>query len=110
MGKKEAKVEDYLVAGVAELGGVAEKFTVPGRKGPPDRLVQWPEGLLSMMPEIDFVECKSPDANENTPHFRRQQRDHAKRRAMGFRVYVLDSTQKVDIYLDKRRRMIMANA
>jgi hypothetical protein len=110
MGKAERKVEDYLIAGVAELGGECEKHTSPGRKGVPDQIVKWPVNLLSWDASVEWVETKADGVDEDTPHSRRQKRDHEKRRAMGFRVYVLNSIAAVDVYLDKRRRQIMEYA
>lgn len=39
MGKPEGKVEDYLVSRCDQLGWIQFKFTAPGRRGVPDRLI-----------------------------------------------------------------------
>ncbi len=82
----ERDVEAYLVKRVKELGGIAYKFTSPGRRSVPDRLVVWPTG------EVQFVELKAPGAKP-TPL---QLREHDKLRALGQVVYVLDSKELVD--------------
>lgn len=48
----EKKVEAYLVSETRKLGGVAYKFTSPGRRGVPDRLVILPGNRIA------FVEVK----------------------------------------------------
>ena len=91
---RESQIEAYLVAEVAKRGGVAEKFTSPSRRSVPDRLVQWdcPEGDG----RVHFVECKATGEKPTVP----QQRDHARRRKMGFTVVVVDSYESVDNYLE----------
>lgn len=86
---RESAIEAYLVHEVAKRGGIAEKFTSPGRRHVPDRLVQWPGGV------VHFIETKAPGRKTS----RGQARDHARRRAMGFRVCVLDTKDRVDQYL-----------
>jgi len=90
---READVEKHLVSEVARMGGVAEKFTSPGRRDVPDRIVIWPSSLG--IPLVEFVECKRPGEGP-TPA---QARDHARRRAMGLSVYVVDSIEAVDRYV-----------
>jgi len=82
----EKEVEQYLVRRIKELGGMAEKFTSPGRRSVPDRLVSLPGG------RIVFVELKAP-GKKPTPG---QLKDHERRRVMGFTVLVLDSKEAVD--------------
>lgn len=97
----ETDVEDYLVKRVAACGGVAEKFSSPNRRNVPDRIVSWPPRLHQTMhgilrlAECVFVECKAPGEKPRTG----QQRDHARRRAMGFRVYVVDTFDAVDQFI-----------
>lgn len=82
----ERDVEQYLVRRIKRLGGTAEKFTSPGRRSVPDRLVTLPGG------RIVFVELKRPGAKPTT----NQAKDHERRRAMGCEVMVLDSKEAVD--------------
>lgn len=86
----EYKIEAYLVKRVKELGGVAEKFVSPGKSGVPDRIVLLPGGLLL------FVECKAT-GKKATPA---QERDHDRRRSLGFKCFVVDSFEKIDDMLN----------
>lgn len=86
----EEKIEAYLVKRVKELGGVAEKFVSPGKSGVPDRIVMLPGGLLL------FVECKAT-GKKAAPA---QQRDHDRRRALGFGCYVVDSFAAIDAMIE----------
>jgi hypothetical protein len=81
----EKTIEKHLVNEVKKLGGMAEKFTSPGRRSVPDRLVSLPNGRLF------FVELKRP-GQKPTPA---QQADHERRRALGQVVYVIDSLEGV---------------
>lgn len=79
----ERDVEQALVRRVKALGGLCEKFTSPGRRSVPDRIVTLPGG------RIIFVEVKSC-GKEPTPL---QSRDHARRRALGCDVRVINSME-----------------
>ncbi|HEJ0061783.1 TPA: VRR-NUC domain-containing protein [Proteus mirabilis] len=78
---REDEVERHLVNEVKKAGGIAYKFTSPGRKGVPDRIVLLPNG------RIIFVECKAPSEKPRPD----QLREHARLFALGFHVVVLDS-------------------
>lgn len=78
---RESSIERHLVAQVKAAGGTAYKFTSPGRRGVPDRLVLLPGGRAV------FVECKAPGEQPRSD----QVREHNRLRAMGFEVVVLDS-------------------
>lgn len=86
---RERDVEKYFVKKVKDLGGTAEKFTSPQRRSVPDRLVIMPGG------RICFVELKAPGKKPTEA----QARDHEHRRALGCRVFVLDSLEAVDAWL-----------
>jgi hypothetical protein len=92
MGKKESPVETYLTERVEALGGTCEKFVTPGKVGPPDRIISWKHGLTGI---IDFAETKSKDGVLESW----QERDHKRRRAMGFLVVVLWDEAGVDEYI-----------
>lgn len=79
----EKHIEAALCARVALLGGRCEKFTSPGRRSVPDRIVTLPGG------RIVFVECKAPGKKPTEL----QARDHAWRRSMGCEVVVIDSLE-----------------
>jgi hypothetical protein len=83
---REKEVESYLIRRVKKLGGVAEKFTSPGRRSVPDRLVTFPGGRVCFV-EVKATGCKVTD---------NQARDHERRRKMGFVVFVVDSKEAVD--------------
>lgn len=82
---REAEIEQRLVSVAKRHGWTAEKFTSPGRRSVPDRIV-WKGGRLF------FVECKATGVGP-TPA---QARDHEKRRAAGFLVFVVDSYEAVE--------------
>lgn len=82
---RERDVEQYLVRRVKQAGGIAYKFTSPGRRSVPDRIVLWPFG------EAEFVELKAP-GQKPTPL---QAREHEKLRELGHIVTVIDSVDGV---------------
>lgn len=84
----ERDIEKLLVARVKALGGSAEKFTSPGRRSVPDRLVILPPG------RVIFVELKAP-GKRATPA---QLRDHERRRALGCDVRVIDNKDAIDAF------------
>ena len=88
----EADIETYLVMRVKQLGGEIRKLAWVGRRDAPDRFVAIPS--VDMPPVL--VELKAPDADMNTPHVRAQLREHARLRAAGVTVYVVDSFEAVD--------------
>ena len=89
----EKQIEQRLVKAVKALGGIAPKWVSPGMDGMPDRLVLLPDGKLA------FVEVK---ATGKKP---RPLQDHRidGLRKLGFRVYVLDSPQRIGEILDEIR-------
>jgi Holliday junction resolvase len=84
---REKEVEAHLVRRVKKMGGEAEKFTSPGRRSVPDRLVTLPGG------RVCFVECKATGKSPTDA----QERDHERRRKRGFVVFVVDSKEAVDM-------------
>lgn len=79
----EKTIEAALIKRVKALGGMAEKFTSPNKHSVPDRIVTLPGG------RIIFVELKAPGKLPTEL----QLRDHAKRRALGCDVRVIDSIE-----------------
>lgn len=79
----EKDVEAALVRRVKALGGLCEKFTSPGRRSVPDRLVTMPDG------RIIFVEVKRPGGKPTEA----QLKDHTKRRELGCDVRVIDNLE-----------------
>lgn len=84
----ESEIERALVRRVEWLGGTCEKFTSPGRRSVPDRIVTMPGGA------VIFVELKAP-RKKPTPL---QARDHARRRAMGCDVRVIDNKDAANAF------------
>lgn len=82
----EKTIEKKLCQRVKALGGECEKFTSPGRRSVPDRLVTLPGGI------IVFVELKAPGKKPTD----NQSRDHARRRSLGCTVLVIDSQEGID--------------
>ena len=81
----EKEIENAFVKHVATLGGIAEKFTSPGRRSVPDRIVTLPNG------RIIFVELKRSGCTATEL----QERDHAKRRVLGCDVRLINSLEGV---------------
>ena len=84
----ESDIESALVKRVKELKGLCEKFTSPGRRSVPDRLVTLPGNI------VIFVELKTP-GKRPTPL---QLRDHKRRSALGCDVRVIDSLEQVEVF------------
>lgn len=82
---RERTIEAYLVKRVTEMGGEVRKVTWIARTGAPDRLVMLPGRTV-------WVELKAPSKKPTT----RQLREHARMRAMGQVVVVIDSLDAVN--------------
>lgn len=89
---REREVEALLVCRVQAAGGQAYKFTSPGRRGVPDRLVLLP----GRAPE--FVELKRK-GQKAQPH---QEREHERIRAAGAVVHIIDDEAGIDRLLEDR--------
>ncbi|MGM9936580.1 MAG: VRR-NUC domain-containing protein [Candidatus Ornithomonoglobus sp.] len=90
---REKDIEGYLVRRVREYGGKAYKFVSPGNSGVPDRIVMFPGGVLV------FAELKAP--GEKTRPL--QDAQIAKLRKLGQTVFVLDTKQAVDEFVEAVR-------
>lgn len=86
---KESALERRLVREVKRRGGQALKWTSPGNRGVPDRLVILPDG------QVAFVEMKAP----GEPLDPLQHRWARILRKMGHRVYKIDSELGIDQFL-----------
>lgn len=84
----EKHIEAAFVARVKALGGMAEKFTSPARRSVPDRLVTLPGG------RIVFAEIKNVGKKPTLA----QQADHARRRALGCEVVVIDTMEAANAF------------
>lgn len=87
----EKTIEMQLVKTVKQMGGKAVKFMSPGLDGMPDRLVLLPNGKMA------FAEVKAPGKKPRALQLAR----HEMLRRLGFKVYVLDSTIKIQEILDE---------
>lgn len=85
---RESKIERALRLKVKAMGGLCEKFTSPGKRSVPDRIVTLPGG------RIIFVEIKA-NGKLPTPL---QVRDHTIRMMLGCDVRVIDSMEGVDAF------------
>jgi hypothetical protein len=85
----EANVEDYFVKQVKAHGGEQRKLKWLGRRAGPDRFVKF------LGVPVVLVELKRPgkDARDE------QQREHARLRAVGVDVRVIDTKQGVDNFI-----------
>ncbi len=88
---RESEIEKYLVRRAKELGGEVRKVQWIGRRGAPDRLVMLPYERVVFNTAI-WIELKAP-GEKTKPH---QAREHKRMRAMGQRVEVVDSFERVE--------------
>ncbi|MCR5262976.1 MAG: VRR-NUC domain-containing protein [Clostridiales bacterium] len=89
----EREIEHKLVKAVRAAGGLCPKLVSPGFDGMPDRMVLLPGGKLT------FVEVKAPGKVPRPLQVVR----HRQLRALGFRVYVIDSVEQIGGILDEIR-------
>ena len=83
---REKDIEHKLVTAVKRCGGVAVKFISPGFDGMPDRIVLLRGGKLG------FVEVKAPEKHPRPL----QKARHRMLQKLGFKVYVIDSTEQIE--------------
>ena len=82
---REKELERKLIKAVRQSGGLALKFVSPGMAGVPDRLLLFPGGKLA------FCEVKAPGEKPRPLQVHRMEQ----LRELGFRVYVVDSEEKI---------------
>lgn len=88
---REKTIEEHLVKAVRLMGGLAPKFISPGLDGVPDRLLLLPDGRMA------FAELKVP-GKQLRPLQKRRKRQLE---TLGFRVFVIDSTDQIGGVLDE---------
>lgn len=88
---REKYIEAKLVSEVKSCGGIAPKFVSPGFDGMPDRLVLFPDGRMA------FAEIKAPGKKPRPLQVSR----HELLRRLGYRVYVIDSTEQIGGVIDE---------
>jgi hypothetical protein len=91
--KSESQIEKKLRDRVKEHGGLALKFVSPGCRGVPDRLVFMPGG------RIYLVELKAP-GQKPRPLQKHMRKKFAK---LGFKYYVIDTYETVEVFLSEIR-------
>lgn len=91
--KNEKELEELLVKKVKDAGGICPKFMSPGTNGMPDRIVLMPEGRMC------FVEVKAKGQQPRRIQLRR----HARLRALGFKVYVLDDPEQIPVIINSMK-------
>lgn len=79
----EKDIEKAVCEYARSKGVLAEKFTSPGKRSVPDRIFSFPGG------KVVFIEFKAPGKKATDL----QERDHAKRRALGFVVMLVDNVE-----------------
>jgi hypothetical protein len=97
---RERDIEAHLVKCVKALGGEVRKVQWIGRRGAPDRLVMlpakthtaWNGARFLLAPCPIWVELKAPGVKAEAY----QLREHARMRAMGQVVMVIDSIEGVE--------------
>lgn len=90
---REKTVEGKLVRAVKAAGGICPKWVSPGFDGMPDRIVLLPHGRMA------FVEVKAPGEKPRPL----QESRHELLKTLGFRVYVLDSPERIGGIIDEIR-------
>jgi len=79
---RETSIETYFVNLCVRQGWLCEKFTVPGKRGVPDRIITaGPNGFVC------FAEIKRPGEKPR----KLQIIDHQQRRSRGCKVFIVDS-------------------
>lgn len=86
---RESTLERRLVREVERIGGKAPKWTSPGSNGVPDRIVLLPGGVTV------YVEMKAP----GKPLKPLQVRWAKILKAMGHKVYKIDSVEDIDRFI-----------
>lgn len=90
---RESRVESNYVKEVKDAGGKAYKFTSPGRRNVPDRLVLFkiPPALRKAIAKYFwFAEIKAPGKKPRPG----QEREIKRLRDMGYRVDVVDKKSR----------------
>ncbi len=88
---REKTVEQKLVQAVKARGGICPKLVSPGYDGMPDRLVLMPDGRFA------FAELKAPGTKPRPLQTAR----HRMLERLGYRVFVIDSTEQIGGMLDE---------
>ena len=82
----EKSIENVLRKAVEDEGGVCLKWTCPGHRGVPDRMILFPGGIIA------FVELKRPGAKIKAGGL--QEWWHNRLWALGFRYYEISTAEE----------------
>jgi hypothetical protein len=88
---REKSIEKYLKDQVESYGGMCKKWVSPGWNGAPDRIVLFP-----MFAAVFFVELKAPNGKLQPS----QIQAHKQLQKMGHDVLVLNTKEKVKLWID----------
>jgi G:T-mismatch repair DNA endonuclease (very short patch repair protein) len=88
---REKQIEARLKREIERRGGLALKFASPSIAGMPDRLILLPTGI------VVFVELKAQGKNLRPL----QQKRKRQLEDLGFKVYVIDSYRKVELFVQE---------
>lgn len=83
----EKSIENILRKAVEDEGGVCLKWTCPGHRGVPDRMILFPGGIIA------FVELKRPGAKVKAGGLQEWWRE--KIQSFGFRCYEISTAEQV---------------
>lgn len=86
---RERDIETYLRNEIKKIGGKAYKWESPGNAGVPDRIIFLPNG------QVHLVELKAPGKKPTAL----QLAQHRKLSQLGQQVYVLDSKEAVNGFI-----------
>lgn len=89
---RESEIEKYLCDRVKAEGGIALKFTSPGRKGVPDRIILMPGGVIL------FVELKANNAELNDAQYRTRILFNN----LDTPIYAINSKNQVDWFIEHK--------
>ena len=93
---RESAVEKHLQKRVRERGGLCEKHVSPGRVGPPDQLVTWPDGTMQLVEtKRPYIKGKQSAGELSVP----QQRDHMRRAQRRVHVRMVFTKDEADAYV-----------
>ena len=82
----EKSIENVLRKAVEDEGGMCLKWTCPGHRGVPDRMILFPGGIIA------FVELKRPGAKIKAGGL--QEWWHNRLWALGFRYYEISTAEE----------------
>lgn len=86
---RERGVRTYLKLLVEKRGGLCEPITTPGKRGTPDDLITWPDGIMQL------VEGKTIGGRLSTG----QKRDHARRARRRVMVRIVWTKEQAENYV-----------